>query len=105
MNMPAIVTYRARNGNAEQLSALLAGHWQLLHAQGYVTDQPAFLMRDPRDSEVFVEVFAWQDENGPEEAWRNPQVTDLWNEIQSRCQADIDPVYYETVTVTHVGGG
>jgi quinol monooxygenase YgiN len=105
MSTPVIVEYYVKPGHSEQVAELLVDHWNVLHEEGFTTDQPAFLMRDPNDTTLFVEVFAWKDEDGPDRAWDNPRIADLWNQIQSFCEQDVDPEYFETVESNYVGGG
>ena len=105
MPMPVIVEYYVKPGHAEQVAELLASHWNLLHEEGFTTNQPAFLMRDPHDSDLFVEVFEWKDEDGPDAAWENPRISEYWNQIQALCEQDVDPDYYDGVDAIVPGGG
>ncbi len=105
MAVPVIVEYQASSGHGEQVAALLAGHWRLLNDEGFTTEQPAFLMRHPDIDDLFIEVFEWKSEEGPEEAWNNPTIAALWNEIQSHCDEDVEPEYFEMVSTTYTGGG
>ncbi len=105
MSVPVVTTYHAKAEHSEQVAALIASNWELLHKEGLATDHPAFVMRDADESSRFVEVFEWKSEDGPDEAWNHPAVADLWNEIQSLCTQDIEPRYYEMLSSTYVGGG
>jgi quinol monooxygenase YgiN len=106
MPMPVITEYYARAGHSEQLAELLADHWNVLREEGFTTEQPAFLMRDTQDSDLFIEVFAWKDEDGPDRAWDNPRIAELWNQIQSYCEQEIDPEYFDGLDAAmYVGGG
>lgn len=105
MSLPVVSTYHAKADHSERVAALLASNWELLHNNGLTTEQPAFLMRDPDEPSRFVEVFEWKSEDGPDEAWNHPEIAELWNEIQSLCEKEIDPVYYEMVSSTYMGGG
>lgn len=105
MAIPVIVEYYARESEAEQLAQLLASHWSILRDEGFTTDQPAFLMRDTDDPNLFIEVFEWKDEEGPDAAWENPTISELWHDIQSHCDEDIVPIYYETISAVVPGGG
>lgn len=105
MSLPVISTYLAKEEHSEQVAALLASNWELLHDSGLTTDHPAFLMRDPEQPNRFVEVFEWKDEEGPDQAWENAEIAELWNQIQSLCEQEIDPVYYEMIVSTYGGGG
>ncbi|MDQ4077769.1 MAG: hypothetical protein M3220_16165 [Chloroflexota bacterium] len=103
--MPTITKYHAKPGRSEQVAALLASHWELLHNEGFATDQRAFLMRDPDEPDLFVEVFEWKEEEGPDKAWNHQEIAELWEQIQSLCENDITPEYYDMVPAIYMGGG
>jgi quinol monooxygenase YgiN len=105
MPMPALVEYYAKDGQEERLARLLVDHWNRLHEAGFTTDRPAFLMRDPNDPGIFIEVFEWKDEDGPDAAWENSDIADFWNQVQALCDNEIEPEYLENVDAIYHGGG
>ncbi len=97
MTMSVITEYYIKPDRADQVAALLRQNWPLLHQEGLTTDQPAFLMVHPDDDEIFLEAFEWKDETGPDRAWQISRIKALWDEIQSHCEHEIEPEYYNAL--------
>lgn len=105
MTVIAITRYYAQSGHEEQVATLLANHWELLHDEGLTTDRRPYVMRDPHEPGLFVEVLEWKDDDAPDRAWDHDEVSALWDTIQSYCEQDIEPEYYEPLSSLQAGGG
>jgi hypothetical protein len=58
-------------------------HLQVLHAEGLVTDRPAYVMR--ATDGTIREVFEWRSAEAIHQAHTNPAVQALWEEFGAAC--------------------
>jgi quinol monooxygenase YgiN len=79
-----IAAFKPKPGKQEQLLAVVAKHWKVLHEQGLVTDRPRYALQST-DGTV-VEVFEWRSPEAIETAHHNPAVQTLWAEFEAVCE-------------------
>jgi hypothetical protein len=81
--------YRPKKGKEAELFALVAGHWNALHAAGLVTPEPAVVYRasDKRSGRVFfVEIFSWRDEQASATAHETRAVRAIWDPMEDALE-------------------
>lgn len=83
MGIIVICSYRPKDGQANQLAALLQRHVPTLREQGLASDLPAHHMR-AADGTV-LELFEWLSQDHSRQAQSNPVVQKLWGEFALVC--------------------
>jgi hypothetical protein len=84
MGRVVIAAFKPKPGQQERLRALVARHWDLLRAQGLVTEQPRTAMQ-AADGTI-VEVFEWRSPKAIARAHADPAVLALWSEFEAACE-------------------
>lgn len=83
MSRFVIAAYTPKPGQEQPLIAAVKKHLRVLHAEGLVTDKPAYVMR-AADGTI-VEVFEWRSAEAIGQAHTNPSVQALWAEFGAAC--------------------
>lgn len=83
MGRIAIVGYRPKPGQAEQLQALLQTHVRVLRQEGLATAREP--MRMLAGDGTFVEVFEWVSAEAIQAAHGNPAVQRMWQDFEVCC--------------------
>ena len=97
-----ICTYRVKNGSEPAFLEVLRGHWPTLHDLGFVTDEPARVLRQlGNDQPTILEIFTWRD-GGFELAHEHPRVLAIWEPMEPLCEArdgapSMDFPHYELI--------
>lgn len=96
-----ICTYKVKPGKEEEMVDLLKRHYPALRAAGLVTDDPPQIFRGLPDKHhgaegVFVEIFAWKDDRGPQLAHESPGVMAIWEPMGAICE-QMDFPSFETL--------
>ncbi len=78
-----IVAYTPKVGKEQQLLAAVRKHLQVLRAERFVTDKPAYVMR--AGDGTIVEVFEWRSAAAIQAAHGNSAVQALWGEFGAAC--------------------
>lgn len=86
MGVMVIALFKPKPGMGDALLACMRDHQPVLHAEGLVTDRPAYLMR--AQDGTLLEVFEWRSQAAIDAAHANPRVHALW----ARCAACCDYV-------------
>ena len=76
-----LVTYRPKEGKADELFSLVQKHLPALEGTGLLADEPTALYRatDKRSGKsYFVEMFSWRDAQAPNIAHQTPEVMAVW---------------------------
>ena len=86
-----ICTYKVKPGKEDEMVDLLQRHHPALLKAGLVTDEPPQIFRglpDPHHGAegVFVEIFAWKDDQGPNLAHESPEVMAIWEPMGAICE-------------------
>lgn len=79
-----IAAFRPRPGRSADLQRVVGKHWQVLQAEGLVTERPRQVMQ-AADGTV-IEVFEWRSAEAIEQAHANPRVQALWAEFEAACE-------------------
>jgi quinol monooxygenase YgiN len=79
-----IVAYSPKPGMVDQLLAAVRKHLQVLRAEDFVTDRPAYVMR-AADGTV-LEVFEWRSAEAIARAHTTAAVHALWAEFAAACE-------------------
>jgi len=94
-----LVTYRPKEGKAEELFSLVQKHLPAVKATGLLADEPTALYRatDKRSGKsYFVEMFSWRDGQAPNLAHQMPEVMAIWEPMTPLLEgmelAVIEPV-------------
>jgi hypothetical protein len=97
-----ICTYRVKRGNEAAFLDLLERHWPTLHELGFVTDEPARVLRQLGSTEpTLLEIFTWRD-GGFQRAHEHPRVLAIWEPMEPLCEArdgaaSMDFPHYEPI--------
>jgi hypothetical protein len=81
--------YRAKDGHADELLRIVAGHWPVLRELGLVTDRPAevFLLAEKETgAALVVEVFEWADAEASARAHTHPRISAVWEAMGPLCE-------------------
>jgi hypothetical protein len=82
-----ICTYRVKSGNESAFLELVEKHWPTLHDLGFVTDEPARVLRRlGSDEPTILEIFTWRD-GGFELAHEHPRVLAIWEPMEPLCES------------------
>jgi len=79
--VPTLVIYRPKKGKAAELAALVKKHEPALRSVGLVTSDPfrVWKAHDKRqNSDCFVELMTWRDEEASGLAHQTPEVIAVW---------------------------
>ena len=79
-----IVAYRPKAGEEERLAGLIAGHLDVLRAEGLATDREAIVMQAADGT--LVEVFEWASKAAIEAAHDSVAVTSMWGAFAEVCE-------------------
>ena len=99
MSVRMLVTYRPKEGKAEELFSFVQKHLPALEGTGLLADEPTAVYRatDKRSGKsYFVEMFSWRDEQAPNVAHQLPEVMAIWEPMTPLLEglelAVIEPV-------------
>jgi hypothetical protein len=84
MSRFVIAAFKPKTGMQKQLALVVAKHWQVLRAQGLVTDRTRYAM-EAGDGTI-LEVFEWRSAEAIDQAHHNPAVLALWSEFETACE-------------------
>src|SRR5436190_13280536 len=94
-----LVTYRPKEGKADELLAIIHKHLPALRGTGLLADEPTGVYRatDKRSGKsYFVEMFSWRDDQAAGIAHQTPEVMAVWEPMTPLLEglelAAIEPV-------------
>jgi hypothetical protein len=93
-----ICRYKVKPGKEEEMVELLEKHWPALREAGLATDDPPIIYRGvPGDRHgaggVFIEIFSWKADNGPQLAHETPGVMAVWEPMGAICEQMEFPMF------------
>jgi hypothetical protein len=86
MRRTFIVVYKPYKGREQELVPAIVASYRDLHQRGYVTAQPAKLMKAANGSIVMI--FDWKDENMKNNAQADPVIQQHWMALSKLCEFD-----------------
>lgn len=84
MERIVIVAYKPFPGREAALEALVSAHWEVLNAEGLVSDRPTVIAK--AQNGAIVEVFAWKSAEAIEAAHINHAVQEMWGKFAAVCE-------------------
>ncbi|MEM7202431.1 MAG: hypothetical protein AAF628_19320 [Planctomycetota bacterium] len=102
-----ICQYRVKPGHEAEMEALLAKHWPALRKAGLASEQRPVIYRGLPSGKpggahgaerVYIEIFSWAKENGPQLAHETPEVMAVWEPMGAICE-DMDFPMFERLDV------
>ena len=103
-----ICQYHVKAGHEAEMEALLAKHWPTLREAGLASEDPPLIYRglasgNPKGEHgaagVYIEIFSWAQENGPQLAHQTPEVMAVWEPMGAICES-MDFPMFEPVDLT-----
>jgi len=93
-----ICQYKVKPGKEAEMEALLAKHWPALREAGLVDDTPPVIYKgepakDHGAERMYIEIFAWKEENGAQLAHQMPGVMAVWEPMGAICEHMDFPSY------------
>ena len=99
-----ICRYKVKEGKEDEMVELLAKHHPALRKAGLATaDRPLVYRGLPSHKEggehgaerVFIEIFSWSSDKGPELAHQSPEVMAVWEPMGAICEEMDFPSFSE----------
>ncbi len=84
MERIVIVAYKPFPGKEDDLKNLMNSHWDILHAEGLVTDRKSIICE--AKGGTIIEVFGWKSKEAIELAHSNKAVQKMWEEYSKVCE-------------------
>ena len=85
-----VCTFRVKPDSVPAFQKLLRRHWRTLRSLEMVTETPERLYRGvdhQGDEPVIVSIFEWINAEAADRAHDHPDVADIWEAMQPRCEA------------------
>ncbi|MFD2589178.1 hypothetical protein ACFSQJ_19800 [Croceitalea marina] len=84
MERIVIVAYKPFLDKEDDLKNLMNSHWDILHAEGLVTDRKSIICE--AEEGIIVEIFGWKSKEAIELAHSNKSVQNMWEEYSKVCE-------------------
>ena len=97
-----ICQYHVKPGHEAEMEALLAKHWPALRSAGLASEEPPLIYRGlasgkPDDMHgaagTYIEIFSWENPDGPEVAHQTPEVMAIWEPMGAICESMDFPLF------------